>query len=90
MMLMLVSVCTRSQKRDTRKQHVPRPTEHDPEPDVGVDGLGQSQSPRPHGADGLVEARDAVEPLSKTSREPMMPRGSTKLMTKKPQSSKLV
>ena len=69
-------MCERSQKRHAGKQRVPRPAEHDLTPEVGAGGLGQSRSPHvEHGADGLAGAREAVEPLSKTSSEAETHRG---------------
>ena len=78
----------------TAPEHAAKETQRrsrGPAPDVGADGLGQAQSRSPHaehGADGLAGAREAVEPLSKTSSESMV-RKSAKPMTKRPQSSKL-
>ena len=76
----------------TAPEHAAKETQRrsrGPAPDVGADGLGQSRSPHvEHGADGLAGAREAVEPLSKTSSESMV-RKSAKPMAKRPQSSKL-
>ena len=68
-MPMPVSMYERSQKRHAGEQCVPKPAEHDPAPDVGADGLGQSRSPcvehgacwSPRGSRSAVEDEQRVD-----------------------------